>query len=121
LPWPSHSSGGEPPPRNKCQTRLAARRRFPAVPIFDSVKLNRSTVSFRTEPSSYLRTSTLNPQQSQLYDPCRAPYCTIPEFPAFKSSPTFAAIPSPAFVGDPYLSRSRSWLKLDTVEATPSV
>src|SRR6266513_2056907 len=96
---------------DKAQNRAAARRRLPAVPIFDSVKLNRSTVSFRTDPSAYLRTSTLNPQQSQLYDPCTAPYCTIAEFVAFKSSPTFAATPNPALVGDPYPSRSRSWLK----------
>src|SRR3979411_2715307 len=93
---------------DKAQNKLAARRRLPAVPIFDSVKLNRSTVSFRTDPSAYLRTSTLNPQQSQLYDPCTAPYCTSAEFAELKSSPTFAAPPKPALVGDPYPSRSRS-------------
>src|SRR5260370_37189297 len=102
-----------PPLPDKAQNRLAARRRLPAVPIFDSVKLNRSTVSFRTDPNSYLRTSTLNPQQSQLYDPCSAPYCTSPESPALKSSPTFAATPRPALVRDPYRSRSRSCLKFD--------
>src|SRR5271170_713433 len=43
------------------QNRLAALRRLPAVPIFNNVKLNRSAVSLRTDPRSYLRTSTLNP------------------------------------------------------------
>src|SRR5260370_29161892 len=86
---------------DKAQNRAAARRRLPAVPIFDSVKLNRSTVSFRTDPSAYLRTSTLNPQQSQLYDPCTAPYCTNADFVAFKSSPPFSSTPNPTLSVDP--------------------
>src|ERR1700729_3785344 len=85
-----------PPPSPKphaspAQNRLAALRRFPAVPIFSSVKLNRSAVSLGTTPSSYLRTSTLNPQQFQLYEACTVSYCTIPEFVAFKSNPIFPA------------------------------
>src|SRR5438445_13897547 len=93
---------------DKAQNRAAARRRLPGVPIFDSVKLNRSTVSFRTEPSWYLRSSTLNPQQSQLYDPCTAPYCTIAQFMAFTSSPTFAATPDPPSLDHAYPSTTHS-------------
>src|SRR6185312_16135330 len=81
------------------QNSRSARRRFPADPMLASVKLNRYAFSLRTEPSSYLRYSTLKPQQSQLYEVCSAPYCTDPRF---RSSPTFAATPSPTFVGDPY-------------------
>src|SRR5271170_6214406 len=118
LPWAQTTRNHRP---GAAQNRLAARRRLPAVPIFNSVKLNRSDVSLRTEPNSYFRTSTLNPQQSQLYEPCSAPYCTNPVSPPFKSSPTFAATPSPALVGDPYPSSSRNWLKFEIEELTPSV
>ncbi len=58
------------------QKSRSARLRFPAVPMFASVKLKRYVFSLRTEPSSYFRYSTLRPQQSQLYWTCRAPYCT---------------------------------------------
>jgi hypothetical protein len=48
------------------QNRRSDRRRLPADPMLINVKLNRSTPSLRTDPSSYLRYSTLNPQQFQL-------------------------------------------------------
>src|SRR5579875_3836400 len=105
------------------QNRLMARRRFPAVPMLTSVKLNRSTLSFRTEPSSYFWYSTLSPQQFQLYEVCSAPYWTSPALDVnwFRSSPTFAATENPGFTGEPYPSNRRNWLKFDTAELTPSV
>src|SRR5271170_5094745 len=118
LPWAQTTRNHRP---GAAQNRLAARRRLPAVPIFNSVKLNRSANSLRTEPNSYFRTSTLNPQQSQLYEPCSPPYCTSPESPWIKFSPTFAARPNPGLVGDPYPNRSRNWLKSETAELIPWV